>query len=284
MLNYIKPYVPSSIKKQIKRIRYYLNNELPYVELHLTDHCNLNCKACSHYCPIAPPNYTNLIKYEADMTRLSQIFDNIHTIRLLGGEPLLHPDPTSFIIISRTSFPKSRIRFVTNGILLPKAPTSFWEACRKTNTTIDLTLYPPLQKNTLIWRKICEDEGVDLCMEEINTFHARMNINGDSVKEKSFNFCRSHYFCPFLKEGRIYSCFMAATIQHFNNNFGTRIIADPGVDIYLPKMSRQVIMKYLSKPIETCRWCSHNSEQFSWSVSKKKIQEWDSSTYRDPFP
>lgn len=82
------------------------------------------------------------------MTQLSKIFNNIKTIRLLGGEPLLHPDLSSFVKSARRSFPSTKIDITTNGTLLKKPDQTFWDTCRETNTAIALTAYPPT-RNTV---------------------------------------------------------------------------------------------------------------------------------------
>ena len=123
VLDHVKSHTPRLMRRGIRRaVDLFRQPELAYLELHLTDHCNLNCRGCSHYCPLAPRQYADLSRYQSDMHRIRQLFRNIHTIRLMGGEPLLHPDPASFVIATRAVFPQARIRFVTNGILLPQGP------------------------------------------------------------------------------------------------------------------------------------------------------------------
>ena len=61
------------------------------LELHVTDHCNLNCKGCSHYAPIADGFYISLEELEEYYNIIKSrglIF--FSTLRLMGGEPLLH--------------------------------------------------------------------------------------------------------------------------------------------------------------------------------------------------
>jgi molybdenum cofactor biosynthesis enzyme MoaA len=49
----------------------------------------------------------------------------ISYLRLLGGEPLLHPDITKFIKYAKRYFPETLIGIGTNGILLPKMKNKF---------------------------------------------------------------------------------------------------------------------------------------------------------------
>ena len=88
-----------------------------YIETHLVDHCNLKCKGCSHFSGLAPEQFISVDSFYNQMERLSQI-TNIRTLRLMGGEPLLHPKMVDFFVVARSFFPDSEIVLVSNGILL----------------------------------------------------------------------------------------------------------------------------------------------------------------------
>ena len=53
-------------------------------EIHLNDHCNLNCKSCFHFVPLAnPDSYYPLDEFERDIKRLCSLFDG----KWLGSPP-----------------------------------------------------------------------------------------------------------------------------------------------------------------------------------------------------
>ena len=118
---------------------------LHYVEFHLTDHCNMNCGGCTHFAPMADRWFADVGRVTADFARLKVLFRNIRHVRVMGGEPLLHPDCTRFLHVVREAFPDTRLELVTNGLLLGEQPESFWTACRETRTTISLSVYPPIR-------------------------------------------------------------------------------------------------------------------------------------------
>ena len=60
------------------------------IEMHIVDHCNLNCKGCAHFSNICNNNMLDIDKYSKDLDKISRHF-NVYYFRLLGGEPLLHP-------------------------------------------------------------------------------------------------------------------------------------------------------------------------------------------------
>ncbi len=278
MLFNLERHVHVYVKEKLKWLLGFLRNELPYLEFHLTDHCNLKCKGCSHFSPLAPPYYASLRQHKLDMQRLRQLFRNIWNIRLMGGEPLLHQDPASFITATRAEFPESRLHFVTNGILLQNASANFWNACRNTNTTIDITAYPPLRR-VEDCRTLCKAERVSLYLRNAETFYTWLNLKGDSNKQKAFNLCWMRY-CFFLKEGRLYTCAMSALIHYFNKSFRYQIAADKGIDIHSQHISGRWVMRQLNRPVETCRWCSYEKIFFPWSLGKKLSADWDEAEHR----
>ena len=79
---------------------------LRHVEIHLVEHCNLNCKYCSHFSSIAKKEFYNLNEFKKDMARLAKVTNKkIKNIQLLGGEPLLHPNINEMMKFVRRKFP-----------------------------------------------------------------------------------------------------------------------------------------------------------------------------------
>lgn len=275
MVEVIKGHLPQPVRKFVGRIFNALSKpELPYLELHLTDHCNLNCKGCGHFCPIAPPSYADLKLFEQDMRRLRGLFCNISTIRLMGGEPLLHPQAASFIEITRIFFPLAEIKFVTNGILLPGAPDVFWTICRDTHTTIDWTIYPPLRTRVEELRSLCASRNVCLNHCYVELFQAGMNLLGNSDESLAFSKCRSVYYCPFLQNGHLYPCSQPALVHYFNKRFNYNIPTDGGIDIHSHSLSGRKVLQLLSRPVPACKYCSYDYVSFPWVKSSLMLEEW----------
>ena len=92
---------------------------IEYLEHHIVDHCNLNCAGCSHFSPLAQPWFEDLIQFKKDFSQLWDITKgNVGTIRLMGGEPLLHPQFDEFMAFTCGLFPHTQVQIVTNGILI----------------------------------------------------------------------------------------------------------------------------------------------------------------------
>ena len=115
---------------------------LQKVDIHLTDHCNLNCKGCTHFSPLAEKFFLDIDDFERDLTRLSELSKgDVGEMFLLGGEPLLHPEIVDFFPIARNLFPNTKLVVITNGILLPQQDERFWKACKRYNIQLWVSDY-----------------------------------------------------------------------------------------------------------------------------------------------
>ena len=115
-------YSPDFVKRIFFQLKNYKNvkpRKQIVIGVHLVEHCNLKCKGCDNFSPLANEEYVDVKQYKADFERMAELFgDNAERIDLYGGEPLLHPQIIELIRITRDSFPQSPITILTNGILL----------------------------------------------------------------------------------------------------------------------------------------------------------------------
>jgi hypothetical protein len=255
------------------------------LEIHLVDHCNLNCKGCDHLSPIADKWFANLDVFKNDMQQLRKLFSGIPAIYLLGGEPLLHPDVERFLFVAREHFPKTTLMLMTNGILLDKMPDSFWKSCRDTSTELILNVYPPLYNKEQILLNLAKSKGVKITSSKVQSFQACLNLKGNSDPDAAFKKC-SYRLIHQLKEGKIYTCAIPMVAQYLNKRYGTHIPSAGCVDIYAPNLTGWDVQKALDTGgFSTCRYCSTAKDQlacasFKWSTSSLQMAEWDSATYR----
>jgi hypothetical protein len=222
---------------------------LSYLELHLADHCNLNCKGCSHFSPIAEKRFADLNEHERDMKQLQKLFSTIHKIVLMGGEPLLNPQIDSFLFVTRSCFPKANILIYTNGILLPQMSETFWNACRACSVGIDVSLYPPLKQKESALIQLVEDNGLKVYVHSVTFFYAFYNRNGDTDSSAAFKKCRNRF--PMLKEGKIYICPEPATINYFNEKYDLKVPRTGFADIYAPGLNGWDVKEQLNKASST---------------------------------
>ena len=246
---------------------------LRYLEFHLTDHCNMNCGGCTHFAPMADRWFADIGRVTADFARLKVLFRNITEIRVMGGEPLLHPDCATFLRIVREAFPACRLALVTNGLLLARQHADFWETCRATRTLISLSVYPSVRPQLEALATRCREEDVSLECVPSDEFFARYVPTGSVDVRKAFRFCRGEgIFCPILREGRIYRCSMGCYASYWNRAARPGLPVEDG--IALDSATGPEILDYLMRPMPTCAYCSPTVRTFAWRNGEPKIEDW----------
>ncbi len=262
--------------------KFTVQDKIHILEVHLTEHCNLNCASCAHFSVLAKEEFLDLKSFTRDFTRLFKLFgDKIGKVHLMGGEPLLHPDLPVFMKVARESLPNTDIHIVTNGLLLERQRDVFWDACRENKVDVMISKYP-IKLNIENIFSIAQKKCVNVQFYA-NTGKKQLEFNlvpldesGRQDEAMSFTLC-NRACCNSLRAGRIYPCATAAHIRHFNEYFGKNfeIVPEDYIDIHEVK-SRDEIMKFLTKPIPFCRYCNikEKSSNMTWRTSKKAISEW----------
>ena len=246
--------------------------QLPRLEIHIVDHCNLNCRGCTHFCNIAPENFLNIEDFIRDLTESVKKI-NFGEIKLMGGEPLLHPDLHLFLCEARRICPDKEIVLITNCILLDKMTDTFWNAVRDNNISITLSKYPPLDAKFSHYADMFASKGVKIArIVTADQFWLLRNPNGNSKPHETYQKCLNAY-CRHLRKGRLYICPDACYMDYYNNYFNKNIPVDEGIDIY--KHSSREIYKYLTTSKETCKYCTTKRTYVPWSRSEKREDEWN---------
>lgn len=260
--------VERKLKKIVKKAT---GRYLPRIECHITDHCNLNCRGCSHFSNISPEKYKNIEEFEKELACLSNKL-LIDELKLLGGEPLLHPDLPAFFGIARKYFPKAEITLCTNCLLLDKMSDAFWKSMKENDIKFVLSIYPPLKDKIGHYQELIAGKGIEIAYtHQSDEFWAMRNRKGDSDPQQAYKQCNDSY-CRNLRNGRLYICPDACYMDYYNDYFKQNIPVDEGIDIY--HNSGREIVKYLSECKETCKYCTKYSIH-PWEQTKKIIDEWD---------
>lgn len=257
----------------------YTANTLLNFEVHVSEHCNLNCKGCYHFSPLAEKSFLNITEYEKDIKRLSELFNNeAGYINLMGGEPLLNPDINDIIKITRKHFPYSKIRVVTNGILLSEMDEGFWSVCKEYNVVIAATEYP-INQHITSTKDIVTKYDLDFEIHNHAVLLNRKSMlrSGGMNCEYNFQKCKFANNWIQLKKGKIFTCPTVAYFDHINKYFdlGIYVSERNGIDIYSIK-SGDEILKRLSRPIPLCMYCNIDGDVYgiNYSCSEKSCYEW----------
>jgi MoaA/NifB/PqqE/SkfB family radical SAM enzyme len=251
--------------------------------VYATQHCNLNCKCCTAYSPIAKEEFLDIDSYKNDMAKLAELTSNkMENFYITGGEPLLHPRIMEIFRIARELFPETDIYFMTNGLLLQKMPEAFWENCGQNKITINLSRYPihldiEKIKEKAKTHNITFDYvgGSDVPVKSMWKYP--LDVEGKQPLSRSFNICTQINRCITMKDGKIYPCNTIAGIEHFNKYFNKKLEVTEGDVLELDKVkSINEIYEFLHTPKPFCKYCNRMGVVFGikYGQSKKEIMEW----------
>ena len=296
--NFVKALLPAPVWNALRRFKQYTTARIKIAlsmplkekidkikfEVHLSEHCNLNCMGCNNFSCIAEPEFVDPDEFKRDFTRMGELFGHVcDRIYLLGGEPLLNPDIITLMKIARENFTDGNIYVFTNGILLPKKGPEFWTACHDNNIGILISAYPikiDIDAIRSLSEKfsVCVNWAWDQQENERNTFHvATINLSGDSSIPVNFYMCTRGNQCITLSHGRLFTCTFAPHVHHFNKFFGQHIEITEAdyINIYSDITSDEILNR-LREPIPACRYCvtAKPSRKFTWGLTRKDIHEW----------
>ena len=246
---------------------------LPYFEVPIVDDCNLNCKGCVFGCNSLVENkFMPLEQLEKDLLRMRELFSDILWIRILGGEPLLHPEIISILDLFRRIYPDTEVDLCTNGLLLPKMTEEFYTGLKENMITVHVSGYPPVMRmKEKITEKLKEYriEHTFIKRDDFFKFY-REKETGDPADNHAKCPTRG---CPELYYGKLLKCSALIAFERFNEQFGTHfdIAKDDSVSIHNDRTTGDAIIRFLKNPAKLCRYCDTiNIESFKWESGSKK--------------
>ncbi len=262
------------LKKKREKIKF---------EIHLVEHCNLNCASCDNFSPLAEPEFISVEEFKKDFERLGNLFNHeTERIYLLGGEPLLHPDLLQLMKISRENFTSGEIDVYTNGLLLLQQSKEFWETLRDYNIGLYITCYPVNIDHEKI-KALAKEYGIYINWwrendigKEFKFMTRPLLLNKTVNYKKNFVDCYKPNWCIMLSHGKLYTCSSVPCIRHFNKFFKQNIPVTEKdyIDIY-EAPDGEYILKKLIEPTPVCGYCDLAHVRYGkWHQSERKISEW----------
>lgn len=251
------------------------------LDIHLVDQCNLNCAYCSHLAPFADKSFLSPEKLEKDLASIPMFVRNkFKYIYLLGGEPLLHPQVCDFMKIARKYFPNKDIRFLTNGILLPKMNQSFYDCLKENDVFLDITQYPikfdysfidELKDINVLTHRVSNNSSVGFWRQQLDP-------KGEQDYTYQYNFCINHRkkVCLSLDGTLLRSC-PTEKFAHFLNKFQDINIRNFKEDcIDLSKVTDiQEVEDWYYTPKKFCSQCANDKWQpVDYKISERKLEEY----------
>lgn len=249
------------------------------LEFILSDYCNLNCKGCTHYSPLAAKEFEPLDTLNRDAEHLGRtVGADIADVYLIGGETLLYPHLPEAMDIVRRHFPASKISLFTNGLLLPKMNDDFWEATRRNNIVIAITIYPiPFDYDAAL--ATCDSHGATYEIFGDRTLEGSfLRFSLDPAKRHNPRIAHFKCFnrgCISVVNGKVYPCSISACVDHLNRACATDFKHLPGdmLDITDITDIRQ-IKNLRDRPVPFCGYCNPNPSPTDYGPSKRDPREW----------
>jgi len=185
------------------------------LEINLVYGCNLKCEYCTHFC-----------KYTQGIESLDNILSWYRTwnkkimpkkMRLIGGEPFLHPNLKEVILETKRHWPKSKMQMTTNALLIHKVDEAVLGALTETDTHVFVSQHDNNpQFNEVFFRGVdCLTRfGIDYTiytsyMDWRKTYHLdsqRRLLPYTSNPERAWQNCQTKNMCSTLFDNKIYKC------------------------------------------------------------------------------
>ena len=259
----------------------------PYIDVQVADHCNLGCRGCLHFAPIAEPRFLDLDGFERDLNELARIpglGGYLTGLALMGGEPLLHPRLPEIVRMARGYLPDAHVMVASNGLLLKRMGDDFWEALSECDVGLVLSPYP-LKVDYPALIELAREHGVNAsfagdvtCSDRGKEAFFRLALDPDGAQDPVYAFNR----CPFggsyllLGEGRLWPCQVAARSGALNARFGTRFLPQEEDGLVLADIaSVSDLERFRRKAHPMCRFCDNDRlAVVEWGRSRQAPEEW----------
>lgn len=191
---------------------------VPKLEMHVAHACNLRCEGCNHYANYALAGVVALSEGRAWLEAWSERVAPVH-FSFLGGEPLINPELSEYLRLARRLWPHSRLRLVTNGLLLGRR-TDLWEALGETRTRLTVSIHSRdaayrARLDPLLERARAEASARGFSVEERNSVDgwyrpyrgvgASMKPFADGDPSGSWRSCASRH-CVTLQDNALWKC------------------------------------------------------------------------------
>lgn len=243
------------------RTRYQIKNGKIHngrCEINIVEHCNLACRACTHLSPIAPKHLVDPDAIYRDLLTLGRVY-HANWLRLLGGEPLLHPHLLDVIRAGKQASLADRVCIVTNGTLLPRMPSMFWQEIH----AVEVCLYPEhnLEGTALAQcHQAAKAHDVDLRLVHVREFresYSEIGTPNDQLTARIYQTCHvAHLWrCHTVANGYFYKCpqsyFLPKLTTHTKSRPSDRIKIKASNDF------GERLLDYLhsDEPLSSCRNC-----------------------------
>ena len=267
-------------EKIAKICLYTERTELETMEIHVAEHCNLNCKNCSMFCGLVETcDFPCYQEFEEGIKQLKNFFPHIKKFRIIGGEPLLNPELDKYIRLIRNVYPYTDIRLISNGILVTKMSDQLIQTIIDNDVTFIVTQYISLKHSIDEINRFLSKTGIRyIVTEAVLEFQKIYNALGDSDIDENFYRCHWKGSCATMYGTKIATCYVPFVIHYFSDKFNLAIEETGKIDLMEEGLTAQEIIKRMHTPFDMCRYCAPKGNWTEWERLPDKnnttIQDW----------
>ena len=227
------------------------------LEYHIADHCNLRCDHCCSFSPILKRWFADLQTFDRDLRAVRRVVAP-EFLKIVGGEPLLHPQLEQLLVIAKSIDIAPRIQLTTNGILIDRLTSRGWDCLGM--LAVSLYPEPTLPKETI--RYIAHEAAVRKIevswkVQDKFTCLDRSDLAGYQDAKRVFESCWIRHRCNSIKNGRFYCCTRPQYVQKFAPN--PDLFLEDGIEVADPDAAALAlrIKAHLerSEPLHSCLIC-----------------------------
>lgn len=227
------------------------------LEVHIVDHCNLRCWGCCSLSPISEKDFYDPESMGKQLKLVGQAVAPSR-LKLVGGEPLLHPDIIRCLTIAKEANVAPSLSVTSNGFLLPRMKDEFWRLVD--HMTISLYPDPPLPDSIIeTIKEKAQEHEVELNWKKQDEFVGmdRDDLNAGGVETQAiYETCWLRRSCHLIANDRFYTCTRPSHVHSVSGLEDSPYLED-GIPLSNDPNLGEKILDYLvgKTPLETCRMC-----------------------------
>jgi organic radical activating enzyme len=199
------------------------------VEINAVMHCNLACAGCSHASPLSASWCADPEIVLRDLAVLHSVAD-IDEVRVVGGEPLLHPRFSDLLAAIAAAGVGGTVRVITNGTRLRSADLSWLPNASE----VYVSVYPGTAVSGEAIDRLrarAAQAGTKVAVNRFTHFRPVLPRQPLTCEEAAavFETCQvAHsWSCHTVQEGFIYLCPMTVPERADGGNSASRCALEP---------------------------------------------------------
>lgn len=243
------------------------------VEMHIVDHCNLNCAGCNHFSPLAKSWEIDIEDFSQQLIALKNNIPTVRRLILLGGEPTLHSHFVDICLKAREILPDIDITILSNGVRIKQLESQV-ESLKEAHIQMSICSYPGYTDSKSVQKFRWE------YFNSRNLMHQTLvDESGSQNKENNYFYCGNYTLpCFTLKDYKLYICPFSAHLPLYTQRTGLNIKTIPNIDyidIREVHNNLDLIQDFCFTPKNYCKYCKSTNSHWIWQKSFKDPVEFN---------